>query len=44
MVVEKPSVKSLRLTAIDSTGQIKIYLAMVSFKIFFYLFHNMLFV
>lgn len=30
MVVERASQKSLRLTAIDSAGQIKIFLAMVS--------------
>lgn len=30
MVVQRPSQKSLRLTAIDSAGQIKVFLAMVS--------------
>lgn len=30
MVVERPSQKSLRFSAIDTDGQIKIYLAMVS--------------
>lgn len=30
MVVERASQKSLRLTAIDTAGQIKIFLAMVS--------------
>lgn len=34
MVVAKPSQKSLRLTAIDSAGQIKIFLVMVCFIMF----------
>lgn len=33
MVVERPSQKSLRLTAIDSEGHVKIFLAMVSEKV-----------
>lgn len=36
MVVQRPSQKSLRLTAIDSAGQIKVFLAMVSFLIKLY--------
>lgn len=36
MVVQRPSQKSLRLTAIDSAGQIKVFLAMVSVLIRLY--------
>lgn len=38
MVVQRPSQKSLRLTAIDSAGQIKVFLAMVSALLIFCMF------